>query len=177
MLQTPSAAQTLFTPPPIQRQDSARWYTLQRPTPPKRQVPLGEQFAAVMDDQRTDRLKMVRGATVELNYVFAPAGAVGKVASGTSGRVSKRILGGWLMVKFDGQSKPVKVRTSNCRFHPSKQVAPAPAARVTGYFTFNRAMCGTESSAAERKELWSKMSTDDMQIWVRAEQHVQSFRK
>lgn len=165
-MQTPAAAEPLLTPPPIQRQDSARWYADHRPAPPKRQVPLGEEFAAVMDDQSAERRKMVRGSAVKLQYIFVPDGAVGAIASGTTGRVSKRIHGGWLVVKFDGQTKSVKVRTSNC-LRIRKAVVDA------GYDTFRRAMA--DVVAPESKELWAKMSADERRVWERAEQQVQAI--
>ena len=111
---TPPAAKQQLTPPPIQRQDSARWYAAtSRPPPVKRQVPLGEEFADVAAARANMRSRMVQGACVELNYLFDSP--VAGVKRGTKGRVNKRIPGGWLLVKFVGcPGQGVKVRTSNC---------------------------------------------------------------
>jgi hypothetical protein len=169
---TPAAAEPLLTPPPIQRQDSARWYADHRPPPVKRQVPLGEEFEAVAAARENMRSRMVRGAHVELNYVFAPSDEISKITRGTRGRISKRMASGWLMVRFEGFDKCVKVRTSNCML-ALYTVAPKPVAPDAGYNTFYQAMLGVV--APERKELWAKMSTDERRVWERAEQQVQAI--
>lgn len=111
---TPQAASQRRSPPPIQRQDSARWYASVPQI--KRQIPLGEEFAKVMEDRTAARKQMVRGASVELTYLFSLPGNAGQIPSGTTGRISRRIAGGWLQVKFEGHDKSIKVRTSNCNW-------------------------------------------------------------
>jgi hypothetical protein len=121
---TPTAAKPLLTPPPIQRQDSSRLYA--EGVTVRRQIPLGEVFAGVTVKRDEMRSRMVKGAHIELNYIFAPRGEVGKITRGTRGCISKRMGSGWLMVRFEGINKCVKVRTSNCRYIPVRPM-PCPS--------------------------------------------------
>ena len=52
-----------------------------------------------------NRKMMVRGSVVELNY-----------GNNNYAKVSKRINGGWLKIKIEGQDNCIKVRTSSCRY-------------------------------------------------------------
>ena len=107
-------AEAAFTPVPIQRQDSARWYADNERVPPavKRHIPLGSYVRAVEEQHQEDRRRMVQGNWVKLQYILNSP--VPGVERWTKGRISKRLGSGWLLVKFEGQDNSVKVRTSNC---------------------------------------------------------------
>lgn len=125
MPKTPSAAKPPLAPPPIQRQDSIRWYADNTCAPGsvKRQIPFGSEVVEVEAKRAKERKQMVQGACVELKYLFDSP--VAGVERGTKGRVNKRIPGGWLLVKFVG-APASKVRTSNCTLGSWESVAKPP---------------------------------------------------
>lgn len=108
----PHLTSSLLTPPPLQRQHSLSRYTN---SPINRQIPLNEMFANEMNNSNIARKHMVRGALIELTYIFVPLGTAGKIPNGTTGRISRRRHGGWLQVKFECYDKCVNVRTCNCK--------------------------------------------------------------
>ena len=178
-----------LSPPPIQRQDSARWYAANHNPPAiTRQIPLGEEFAKVANERALERSKFVRGTEVELNYIIAPQGDVGKLARGTKGRVDRRIKGGWLSVQFGraGVDKCLKVRTSNCR--TPTMASTKPSYTVLDFFIddnralrcFKTAMCDILHPLLNDHVvagLWAKMSNAERSVWTAASKQVNEHKE
>ena len=59
--------------------------------------------------EKQERKLMVQGIMVELKYDKY------HISSNTNGRIIRRGKSGWLLVKFLGQDKNIKVRTSECK--------------------------------------------------------------
>lgn len=100
-------------PPPIRRLDTASHYADNTHAP--RTIPLGEEFDKVLAERVKQRNKMVKGAIVELMYLWILPKFVGTIPRNTRGRVVRRSTGGRILVKFDGYNKGVIVRTTSLR--------------------------------------------------------------
>ena len=124
-----------------------------------------------MTTQHTsEKITMIPGTIIELINTWVNKSEGKTINSNTRGRVARRINGGWLLVKFDGQDKCVKVRSSICRLaNQSKVNKPLSSKTNKGNGIFNKKV---EDELMLR---WNQMTDEKRDSWVSVIQQIESW--
>ena len=118
----------------------------------------------------TGKITMIQGSIIELINTWVNKSDGKTINSNTTGRVARRINGGWLLVKFDGQDKCVKVRSSICRLaNQSKVNKPLSSKTNKGNGIFNKKV---EDELMLR---WNQMTDEKRDSWVSVIQQIESW--
>ena len=118
----------------------------------------------------TGKITMIPGTIIELINTWVNKSEGKTINSNTRGRVARRINGGWLLVKFDGQDKCVKVRSSICRLaNQSKVNKPLSSKNNKGNGIFNKKV---EDELMLR---WNQMTDEKRDSWVSVIQQIESW--
>ena len=119
----------------------------------------------------SEKIPMIPGSIIELINTWVNKSEDKTINSNTRGRVARRINGGWLLVKFDGQDKCVKVRSSTCRHAKQSKVNIKSDSSKTNKENgiFNKKV---EDELMLR---WNQMTDEKRDSWVSVIKQVESW--